>query len=113
MNRSAWTPFLVIQAPRLPKGRTVMKTPFGICGYGLLRNGLLVIVFLLSITGLLAASALSPSKVEKPVQFPLSLFKQAEEGDYIGESKCVNCHKPQAAGFERSVHASYVRDPHA
>src|ERR1043166_5722160 len=80
------------------------------------RSHLVKIILLasvLSMTALLGASGLQPSKEPKPPQFPLSLFKQATEDDYIGESKCVNCHKPYAASFERSAHASYVRDPHA
>jgi len=88
-----------------------MKTTFGKRGYGILRNSLLTGSLLIPISGLLAASALNLQH-KKPPAFPLSLFAQATEDDYIGESKCVSCHKPWAASFERSAHASYVRDPH-
>jgi len=53
-----------------------------------------------------------PAAPKKPASH-MNIFKQAKPDDYVGEKACVECHPEQAASFNKSPHASFVRDPHA
>src|SRR5579871_4306368 len=88
---------------------------------GLLHSVLLYVVPVSLLTGLLiaAASVATPAppkeaqtkKAPKPPQFPLSLFAEAEEGDYSNDRTCTNCHRTSVDTYNRSPHAIFMKDP--
>lgn len=66
---------------------------------------------LLAFAGLLVIGSRDAEPQKKSPPFPLSLFAQAKEDDYIDEQSCAECHRDAHAGFERSPHAAYVANP--
>lgn len=81
---------------------------------GSLRRIFILTAPLLVMTGLLvaAASLSTPSPSKKQPKFPLNLFSQAAPSDYSDEKDCVRCHRTAVEMFERSPHASFMKDPH-
>ncbi len=78
----------------------------------LLRTMSLSIVPILSFAALAFASMMDTKPGKKPPAYPLSLFAQAAEEDYVGDKKCVGCHKNYVESFDQSPHAAFSRDPH-
>ena len=77
-----------------------------------LRLALLSSISVLSFAALAVASTFTQDVKGKDKPFPLSLFVEAKDEDFIGEKRCVPCHPVFADGFANSAHASYVRNPH-
>lgn len=81
-----------------------------------IRTMVMVFCCILPFCGLLAVSFAmpqepKPEKQAKPSAFPLNLFSQATEDDYIDDAMCAGCHKSAHASFENSPHALYVGNP--
>jgi hypothetical protein len=77
-----------------------------------LRLGLLGITPLAAATALMGAALLaSPTPQSKAAQFPISLFEQAKEEDFIDETACVACHAKAHENFQPSPHKSFSGNP--
>src|SRR5690242_1840444 len=78
----------------------------------LLRICVLSVIPFISFAALAFASLMDSKPGKKAPNFPASLFAQATEEDYVGDKKCVGCHKNYVESFELSPHAPFSRDSH-
>lgn len=76
----------------------------------------LCLIFIVPLTGLLAASIAGPDvrrkETKREPSFPQRLFDQAKAEDYLDENLCVECHGDSHKSWNRSPHALFVNDPH-
>lgn len=68
-------------------------------------------LYAVTLSVLWAVAVVASRDKPRPLPRPLDLFAQAKPEDFIGEKECAQCHRPFAESFDRSPHASYVRDP--
>jgi predicted CXXCH cytochrome family protein len=62
----------------------------------------------LTATASVAIFAGASYQTKKPQSLPLQLFGQAKHDDFLGDTKCAECHTDTVANFTKSAHSTYM-----